>query len=205
MSIAASSPALAGERPEARQGRFQSLVREAVKEDRPRRRASGRRPAMSIAASSPALAGERSEARQGRLQSLVRAAVKEDRPRRRARGRRPFRGDVQSLLRRARAGRRVARKARQGRLQSLVRAAVKEDRPRRRARGRRPFRGDCNRCCAAPAQAGAWSSACVPSPVSGIRTSTLPLLPVWEKGVGGMRGHRHLPPSIEHSASIMVS
>ena len=44
MSIAASSPAPAGERPEARQGRCQSLVREAVKEDRPRRRATGWRP-----------------------------------------------------------------------------------------------------------------------------------------------------------------
>jgi hypothetical protein len=31
-------------------------------------------------------------------------------------------------------------------------------------------------------------SPCVPSPVSGIRTPKLPLLPLWEKGVGGMRG-----------------
>ncbi len=30
---------------------------------------------------------------------------------------------------------------------------------------------------------------CVPSPVSGIRTPRLPLLPLWEKGVGGMRGN----------------
>ena len=29
---------------------------------------------------------------------------------------------------------------------------------------------------------------CVPSPVSSIRTPKLPLLHVWEKGVGGMRG-----------------
>jgi hypothetical protein len=40
----ASSPAPAGERPEALEGQCQSLVREAVKEDRPRRRATGRRP-----------------------------------------------------------------------------------------------------------------------------------------------------------------
>ena len=32
------------------------------------------------------------------------------------------------------------------------------------------------------------ASPCVPSPVSGIRTPRVPLLPVWEKGVGGMRG-----------------
>jgi hypothetical protein len=32
------------------------------------------------------------------------------------------------------------------------------------------------------------ASPCVPSPVSGSRTPKLPLLPVWEKGVGGMRG-----------------
>ena len=32
------------------------------------------------------------------------------------------------------------------------------------------------------------ASPCVPSPVSAIRTPKLPLLPVWEKGVGGMRG-----------------
>jgi hypothetical protein len=30
-----------------------------------------------------------------------------------------------------------------------------------------------------------------PSPVSGIRTPKRPLLPVWEKGVGGMRGQTH--------------
>ena len=29
---------------------------------------------------------------------------------------------------------------------------------------------------------------CVPPPVLGIRTPKLPLLPLWEKGVGGMRG-----------------
>jgi hypothetical protein len=33
------------------------------------------------------------------------------------------------------------------------------------------------------------ASPCVPSPVSGIRTPRLPLLPLWEKGVGGMRGN----------------
>jgi len=32
------------------------------------------------------------------------------------------------------------------------------------------------------------ASPCVPSPVSAIRTPNLPLLPVWEKGVRGMRG-----------------
>jgi len=32
------------------------------------------------------------------------------------------------------------------------------------------------------------ASPCVPSPVSAIRTPNLPLLPLWEKGVGGMRG-----------------
>jgi len=35
---------------------------------------------------------------------------------------------------------------------------------------------------------GFWGSPCVPSPVSGMRTPKLPLLPVWEKGAGGMRG-----------------
>jgi len=34
-----------------------------------------------------------------------------------------------------------------------------------------------------------FGSPCVPSPVSGIRTPKLPLLPLWEKGVGGMRGN----------------
>ena len=33
-----------------------------------------------------------------------------------------------------------------------------------------------------------WAGLCVPSPVSAIRTPILPLLPLWEKGVGGMRG-----------------
>jgi hypothetical protein len=32
------------------------------------------------------------------------------------------------------------------------------------------------------------ASPCVPSPASAIRTPKLPLLPVWEKGAGGMRG-----------------
>ena len=32
------------------------------------------------------------------------------------------------------------------------------------------------------------ASPCVPFPVSSIRTPKLPLLPLWEKGVGGMRG-----------------
>jgi hypothetical protein len=49
----ASAPAPAGARPQARQGRCQSLVREAVKED------------------SPAPAGARPQARQGRCQSLL--------------------------------------------------------------------------------------------------------------------------------------
>jgi len=36
----------------------------------------------------------------------------------------------------------------------------------------------------------------VPSPVTGIRTPKLPLRPVWEKGVGGMRGKgRRRPPA----------
>jgi hypothetical protein len=34
--------------------------------------------------------------------------------------------------------------------------------------------------------AGFLASPCVPSPVSGSRTPRLPLLPVWEKGVGGL-------------------
>jgi len=38
--------------------------------------------------------------------------------------------------------------------------------------------------------AGFLASPCVPSPVSGSRMPRLPLLPVWEKGVGGMRGKR---------------
>ena len=37
---------------------------------------------------------------------------------------------------------------------------------------------------------GFWGSPCAPSSVSGIRTPKLPLLPLWEKGVGGMRGKR---------------
>jgi hypothetical protein len=36
--------------------------------------------------------------------------------------------------------------------------------------------------------AGFLESPCVPSPVSSIRTPGLPLLPWWEKRVGGMRG-----------------
>ena len=38
--------------------------------------------------------------------------------------------------------------------------------------------------------AGLLASPGVPSPVSGSRTPRLPLLPVWEKGAGGMRGKR---------------
>jgi len=34
---------------------------------------------------------------------------------------------------------------------------------------------------------GFLGSPCVPSPVSGIWTPKLPLLPLWEKGVEGMR------------------
>ena len=33
-----------------------------------------------------------------------------------------------------------------------------------------------------------WGSPCVPSPVSSHQNARLPLLPLWEKGVGGMRG-----------------
>ena len=35
-----------------------------------------------------------------------------------------------------------------------------------------------------------FGSPCVPSLVSGIRMPKLPLLPLWEKGAGGMRGKR---------------
>ena len=42
--------------------------------------------------------------------------------------------------------------------------------------------------CARPSRGRFLGSPCVPSPLSGIRTPRLPLLPVWEKGVGGMRG-----------------
>ena len=38
--------------------------------------------------------------------------------------------------------------------------------------------------------AGFLESPCMPSPVSSIRTPRPPLLPLWEKGVGGMRGKR---------------
>ena len=65
MSIAASSPAQADDRSKALEGRCQSLVREAVKEDRPRRRASGRRPLrgdFNRGSFSPAPAGDRPEA-----------------------------------------------------------------------------------------------------------------------------------------------
>jgi len=37
---------------------------------------------------------------------------------------------------------------------------------------------------------GFLRSTCVPSSVSGVRAPNLPLLPLWEKGVGGMRGKR---------------
>jgi hypothetical protein len=41
-----------------------------------------------------------------------------------------------------------------------------------------------------------YQAGCVPSPVTGIRTPKLPLRPVWEKGVGGMRGKgRRRPPA----------
>jgi hypothetical protein len=39
-------------------------------------------------------------------------------------------------------------------------------------------------------EAGFLASPGVPSPVSGSRRPRLPLLPLWEKGVGGMRGKR---------------
>ena len=40
-----------------------------------------------------------------------------------------------------------------------------------------------------PAYKGRFlASPCVPSPISVVRTPKLPLLPLWEKGVGGMRG-----------------
>jgi hypothetical protein len=103
----ASAPAPAGARSEARQGRCQSLVREAVKED------------------SPAPAGTRSEARQGRCQSLVREAVKEDSPAPAGARSEARQGRCQSLVREAvkedspaPAGARS--EARQGRCQSLL-------------------------------------------------------------------------------------
>ena len=37
---------------------------------------------------------------------------------------------------------------------------------------------------------GGFLSPCIPSLVLGFRTPKLPLLPVWEKGVGGMRGQK---------------
>jgi hypothetical protein len=37
-------------------------------------------------------------------------------------------------------------------------------------------------------------SPCIPSLVLGFRTPKLPLLPLWEKGVGGMRGKSVQPP-----------
>jgi hypothetical protein len=44
--------------------------------------------------------------------------------------------------------------------------------------------------------AGFLGSPCVPSSVSGIRTPKLPLLLVWEKGVGGMRGKVEYRPKL---------
>ena len=38
---------------------------------------------------------------------------------------------------------------------------------------------------------GFWAGPCVPSPVSGIWTPKYPLLPLWEKGVEGMRTKAH--------------
>jgi hypothetical protein len=41
-----------------------------------------------------------------------------------------------------------------------------------------------------PHRGGFLGSPCVPSPVSGIRTPNLPLLPVWEKRAGGDEGQK---------------
>jgi hypothetical protein len=43
------------------------------------------------------------------------------------------------------------------------------------------------------------ASPCVPSPISAIRTPGLPLLPVWEKGAGGMREIVHETPHLTTS------
>jgi len=66
------------------------------------------------------------------------------------------------------------------------------------------LRGEARLCGRNVARAG-WSpwargSPCVPSSVSGIRTLKLPLLPLWEKGAGGMRGKRR--GNAAHRASL---
>ncbi len=49
-------------------------------------------------------------------------------------------------------------------------------------------------------EVGFSGSSCVTSPVSGIRTPELPLLPLWEKGAGGMRGKSAR--NTEHRSSL---
>jgi hypothetical protein len=62
----------------------------------------------------------------------------------------------------------------------------------RRARGRAARTPDPAQTTGARAHAGAGllASPGVPSPVSGIRTPNLPLLPVWEKGARGDEGQK---------------
>ncbi len=51
---------------------------------------------------------------------------------------------------------------------------------------RRAGGGDA--CAPQLTRVGFLASPCAPSPISAVRTPKLPLLPLWEKGVGGMRG-----------------
>jgi hypothetical protein len=51
---------------------------------------------------------------------------------------------------------------------------------------RRAGGGDA--CAPQLTRVGFLASSCAPSPISAVRTPKLPLLPLWEKGVGGMRG-----------------
>ena len=51
---------------------------------------------------------------------------------------------------------------------------------------RRAGGGDA--CATQLTRVGFLASPCAPSPISAVRTPKLPLLPLWEKGVGGMRG-----------------
>ena len=71
--------------------------------------------------------------------------------------------------------------------------------PRATADGAASTKADARRnACTARCQSPALpltgvdfsASPCMPSPVSAIRMPRLPLLPVWEKGAGGMRGKR---------------
>jgi hypothetical protein len=68
--------------------------------------------------------------------------------------------------------------------------ATRESTPVRRAFPARHTPGSARVSPASLIGVDFLESPCVPSPVSGIRTPNLPLLPVWEKGGGGMRGKR---------------